>query len=175
MNNINWLVVIFGFILLNLINMMLGMIQVSGILGIIFISYAGIFFATLIVGYLVDYNYMNGAIHGALVVLIGIVIGTLFALLSLKALFNSGVLSSNTEVLMIIGIFVSGIIGTIFNMIIGAIGGIIGVVFSESTNYPLGDQIMDILIEIDIKSYEASTKFVKRILNKFRNSNNEDI
>ncbi|MGO9386980.1 MAG: hypothetical protein ACLPWD_02920 [Methanobacterium sp.] len=77
-------------------------------------------------------------------------------------MFNSCVLSSNTEVLMIIAIFVSGFIGAIINMIIGAIGGVIGVFFSESTSYPLGDQIMDILIEIDIKSYEASTKFVKR-------------
>ena len=84
------------------------------------------------------------------------------ALLSLKTLFNSGVLSSNTEVLMIIAIFVGGFIRAIINMIIGAIGRVIGVFFSESTSYPLGDQIMDILIEIDIKSYEASTKFVKR-------------
>ncbi|MGO9386981.1 MAG: DUF5518 domain-containing protein [Methanobacterium sp.] len=60
------------------------MIQVSGILGIIFISYTGIFFATITVGYLVDYNYMNGAIHGALVILIGIVIGTLFGFIIIK-------------------------------------------------------------------------------------------
>ena len=136
------------------------------------ISYFGIFIATIFVGYLVDTDYMNGAIHGSLVVLIGIIIGSFFALFSLTALFTSVATLGNIGAL-IITIFMYGFIGAIFNMIIGAIGGVIGVFFSESTSYPLVNQIMDILIETDIKIYEASIKLIKHHLNKFSNSSKE--
>jgi hypothetical protein len=115
MNGIHWKTLIFGIVVTAFLGFLLGLI--------------GIVIATLCVGYSVDKNYKNGAIHGGLSGIIGgIIVLVISNILKIITLSNP----SNSEYMIPI------ITGTLTSIIIfgliGAICGAIGAFLKQKRN-----------------------------------------
>lgn len=106
---INWKIIIIGLVSAKILSFVLGI--VLGLWSIL-----GYFLAMVYVGYVVGGDYRNGAVHGAIV-------GVMLGIFNLLILIYNGVFASGFSFLLI-----SLILGVlIFNSIIGAIVGVLGV------------------------------------------------
>jgi len=122
--DINWKVVIAGFILAIILSAIIGMISWIFRIGILLPSNTGYFLAAVIVGYVIGENYMDGAVHGALIVVFGFIIGLIIGIFFLPLLLMApGIFTLqniiNTLTLISIPLMIS--------ILIGGIGGAIGV------------------------------------------------
>lgn len=106
---IHWNTLIVGIVVTTLLSFVLGLI--------------GIIIATTCVGYSVDRDFKNGAIHGALAGFVGgniiIIMGNVLKIITLSSYINSGYFPLITETL--ISILICAFTGAIF----GAIGALI--------------------------------------------------
>ena len=168
--NINWTIVIIGFILAKILSLILGIFTgIGGSIGtIIFGGYTGLILATIIVGYYIDGDQMNGVAHGALIGLVGAIIGVIFGILSLTQLLFSG------SVLFIITVVFNLIFGLIVSVILGGIGGAIGVYLRDPSQ--INFDIRDLNRDNVVKTGKMSLKLVETNLNEFipkKSTNNE--
>lgn len=104
----NWKAVIIGFILAVIFTFIL-----NGIIGTVG-SYFGVLIASITIGYIVNNDFINGAIHGSL---IG-VMGGIIAILILIIVGAWPYLSGTFGIYVIASIFI--------DILVGAIGGAIG-------------------------------------------------
>ncbi len=86
-------------------------------------EYAGVFLATIYVGFSVSGNYTNGTVHGALVGIIGAAIAGILSIVGFKALLMIIESAAGLDVIIIL---------IVVWAIVGAIGGTIGVIIKES-------------------------------------------
>ncbi len=169
--NINWAVVIVGYIIAVILSIIFGMF--AGILGTIGITiFSGpiaYIMATTLVGYTINENYWSGAVHGALVGLIGVIIGLIIGIpFVLTPLIFAG---TGTIFLqdVIFGILVGSIFSLIVNIVIGGIGGAIGVFLSNPNKFYFKVTIPDSpLLRENIDKYsKIFFKFIKINLSEF--------
>lgn len=114
---IKWNIVIIGFILA-IVFSLIG--SRTGVVG----SSAGILIASIIVGYMVDVSFMNGAVHGAIIGVLGAIILTIIALIIGQA---------STLLATYVGLSKLGSI--VIATVIGAVGGTIGSLITDKNPY----------------------------------------
>lgn len=110
----NWKAVIIGFILATIFAFIL-----NGIIGTVG-SYISVFIAGTIIGYIVNNDFIGGAIHGGLIGVIGGIIAILILII-----VGGGPYLAGTY-----GIYVMGLI--IVDIVMGVIGGTIGSILIKS-------------------------------------------
>ncbi|MBI5680956.1 MAG: DUF5518 domain-containing protein [Methanobacterium sp.] len=109
---IKWKAVILGFILTVIFALILN--HFMGEYG----SYISILAASAIVGYMVNQNYVNGAIHGVMIGVLGGIVGIIILLLV------GGYLIIKAEILIIL-------MKIAIDIVLGAIGGVFGSIYSN--------------------------------------------
>ena len=114
MVEVKWTHIINGLVIAVLLGLILGILTSWG-------DILGYLIATIYVGYSVNGDYMNGAIHGVIVGAVSAVIVLILSLIGLSALFADVAVVSGLVAIVTVLIF-----AIIIGGIIGAIGGIIG-------------------------------------------------
>ena len=86
-------------------------------------EYAGLFLATVYVGFSVSGNYTNGTIHGALAGIIGAIITEILVIVGFKSLMGIMEVTAGLDVMLM---------SIIVWAVVGAIGGTVGAIIKES-------------------------------------------